>query len=176
MINNNVNNSILPTIINKIRLYLVKKLILWKSNSLIPYAVELTVFINVSIDIFRHCSKSIPEKVINDVSINKDIIKIMIERKYLLISSNLKFVFEKSSRFINIFLGLLKESIWLRENMIREYIFINLNPELVEKKEPPIITNIKNIKWRFVNSLFKEIPILDILLKIENTIFIKSLL
>tara|TARA_B100001057_G_scaffold806_1_gene757 strand:- start:147 stop:329 length:183 start_codon:yes stop_codon:yes gene_type:complete len=60
--------------------------------------------------------------------------------------------------------------------MIKEYIFINLNPELVEKKDPPIITNIKNIKCRFVNSLFKEIPILDILLKIENTIFIKLLL
>ena len=100
----------------------------------------------------------------------------MIERKYLLISFDLKFVFEKSSRFINIFRGLLKESIWLREKMIKEYIFINLNPELVEKKDPPIITNIKNIKWRFVNSLFKEIPILDILLKIENTIFIKLLL
>ena len=88
----------------------------------------------------------------------------------------IKLVFEKSSRFINIFLGLLKESIWLKENIIREYILINLNPELVEKKEPPIITNIKNIKWRFVKSLFKEIPILDILLKIENMIFIKSLL
>ena len=131
-------------------------MIFWKSNPLIPYDAEWTVFINVSIDILRHCSKSIPEKVINDVSVNKDI--------------------EKSSRFINIFLGLLKESIWLRENMIKEYIFINLNPELVEKKEPPIITNIKNIKWRFVNSLFKEIPILEMLLNIENTIFIKSLL
>tara|TARA_A100001011_G_scaffold53718_1_gene52172 strand:- start:219 stop:479 length:261 start_codon:yes stop_codon:yes gene_type:complete len=86
-------------------------LILWKSNSLIPYAAELTVFINVSIDIFRHFSKSIPENVIKDVSTNKDIIKIMIERKYLLISFNSKFVFEKSSRFMNIFLGLLKESI-----------------------------------------------------------------
>ena len=161
---------------NKIRQYFVKKSILWKSNSLIPYAAELTVFINVSIDIFRHFSKSISENVIKDVSTNKDIIKIMIERKYLLISFNSKFVFEKSSRFINIFLGLLKESIWLKENIIREYILINLNPELVEKKEPPMITNIKNIKWRFVKSLFKEIPILDILLKIENMKFIKLLL
>ena len=136
-----------------------------KSNSLIPYAAELTVFINVSIEIFRHFSKSIPENVIKDVSTNKEIIKIMIERKYLLISFNSKFVFEKSSRFMNIFLGLLKESIWLKENIIREYILINLNPELVEKNEPPIITNIKNIKWRFVKSLFKEIPILETLLK-----------
>ena len=38
------------------------------------------------------------------------------------------------------------------------------------------MTNIKNIKWRLLNSLFNEIPILEILLKIENKILIKSLL
>ena len=148
-------------------------MIFWKSNPLIPYDAEWTVFINVSIDILRHCSKSIPEKVINDVSVNKDIIKIMIERKYLLISFNLKFVFEKSSRFINIFLGLLKESIWLRENMIKEYIFINLNPELVEKKEPPIITNIKNIKVKLDWFELSEKPILDILLDTDKRLIEK---
>ena len=120
----------------------------WKSKSFIPYEDEFTVFINVSIDIFKHRSKSIPENVIKDVSTNKDIIKIMIERKYLLISFNSKFVFEKSSRFMNIFLGLLNESIWFRENLIKEYIFINLIPELVEKKDPPKITKSRNINWR----------------------------
>ena len=53
---------------------------------------------------------------------------------------------------------------------------MNLSPELVEKKDPPIITKSKNINWRSLNSLFKEIPILEILLKIENMILIKSLL
>ena len=37
------------------------------------------------------------------------------------------------------------------------------------------MTNIKNIKWRLINSLFNEIPIFEILLKIENKISIKSL-
>ena len=176
MISNNVNNSILPTIINIIRLYLVRKLTFWKSKSLIPYEDEFTVFINVSIDIFKHRSKSIPESATNDVRTSKEIINIIIERKYLLISFISKFVFENKRRFMNMFLGLLNESIWFRENLIREYILINLSPELVEKKDPPIITKSRNINWRLMNSLFKAIPMLDILLKIENMIFIKSLL
>ena len=79
MISNNVNNSILPTIINIIRLYLVRKLMFWKSKSLIPYEDEFTVFINVSIDIFKHRSKSIPERATNDVRTSKEMINIIIE-------------------------------------------------------------------------------------------------
>ena len=137
----------------------------WKSKSLIPYIDEFTVFINVSIDIFKHRSKSIPEKANNDVSTSNEIINIIIERKYLLISFISKFFFENRSLYMNMFLGLLNESIWFRENLIREYILINLSPELVEKKDPPIITKSKNINWRLLNSLFKEIPMLEILLK-----------
>ena len=37
-------------------------------------------------------------------------------------------------------------------------------PELVEKKEPPIITSIKKIKDKLFEGLFKENPILEILL------------
>ena len=37
-------------------------------------------------------------------------------------------------------------------------------PELVEKKEPPIITSIKKIKDKFLVELFRENPTLDILL------------
>ena len=147
----------------------------WKSKSSRPYIDEFTVFINVSIDIFKHFSKSIPEKATNDVSTTNEIINIIIERKYLLISLTSKFVFENRRRFMNMFLGLLNESIWFKENLIKEYIFINLSPELVEKKDPPIITKSRNINWRLLNSLFKEIQILEILLKIENIIFIKSL-
>ena len=53
---------------------------------------------------------------------------------------------------------------------------MNLRPELVEKKDPPIITSNKKIKCRLVNSLFNEIPIFEMLLKIENKILINSLL
>ena len=82
-----------------------------KSNSSIPYIDEFTVFINVSIDIFKHRSKSIPEKANNDVSTSNEIINIIIERKYLLISFISKFFFENRSLYINMFLGLLNESI-----------------------------------------------------------------
>jgi hypothetical protein len=53
---------------------------------------------------------------------------------------------------------------------------INLNPELVEKKEPPIITKIKNIKLKFDLELSKENPIFDILLVKDKKLFEKSLL
>ena len=36
------------------------------------------------------------------------------------------------------------------ENLIKLIIFITLNPELVEKNEPPIITRIKNIKYKLL--------------------------
>ena len=123
-----------------------------------------------------HSSKLIPEKDIKDVRASNDIIKIIIDKKYLLISSTSKFVFENINLFINIFLGLLNERIWLKENLINEYILINLKPELVEKKEPPIITNKRKIKYKLLYSLSNEIPIFEILLNIKKIRLIKLLL
>ena len=67
-------------------------------------------------------------------------------------------------------LGLTCERSSLIENLINKYNFKNLIPELVEKKDPPIITKIKNKKNKLFGVLFKEIPILDMLLAIENKI------
>ena len=53
---------------------------------------------------------------------------------------------------------------------------INLKPELVEKKEPPIITNIKNTKIKLGFSVLSEKPILDILVETDNKLSEKSLL
>ena len=53
---------------------------------------------------------------------------------------------------------------------------MNLKPELVEKKEPPIITKIKKIKLRFDLSVFIEKPIFEILLDMDRKLFEKSLL
>ena len=53
---------------------------------------------------------------------------------------------------------------------------MNLKPELVEKKEPPIITKIKKIKLKFDLSVFIEKPIFEILLDIDKKLFEKSLL
>ena len=61
------------------------------------------------------------------------------------------------------------------ENLIKLIILITLRPELVEKNEPPIITRIKNKKYKFELLSLKDIPIFDTLLDIETNIFKKLL-
>ena len=161
---------------NKIRQYFVKKCKLLKSNSAIPYACELTVFINVKIDNLKELSKLIPFRVKKHVNVKREITKIKILKKYLFISSKLKLIFVNRSLFIKIFFGLLNERIWFREYLNNEYIFINLKPELVEKKEPPIITKIKNTKFKLVLIFSKEKPILDMLDVKAKKLIEKSLL
>ena len=53
---------------------------------------------------------------------------------------------------------------------------INRRPELVEKKDPPIMTKIKKTKFKFEGVLVKEIPILDMLLDIDKKLLEKLLL
>ena len=45
---------------------------------------------------------------------------------------------------------------------------MNLNPELVEKKDPPIITNTKYTKFKLDWLVSKEKPIFDMLLEIDK--------
>ena len=71
----------------------------------------------------------------------REITKITIVKKYLFMSFVSKLILEKNNLYINTFFGRLKERIWLIEYLVKEYIFKNLNPELVEKKEPPTITS-----------------------------------
>ena len=59
------------------------------------------------------------------------------------------------------------------ENLIKVKTFITLNPELVEKNEPPITTRIKKINDKFLGEFSKDKPIFEILLVIENNIFAK---
>jgi len=61
----------------------------------------------------------------------------------------------------------------LIEYLNNEYIFKNLIPELVEKKEPPIITKIKNKNDKFDELLSKERPIFETLLVKERNNSIK---
>ena len=67
------------------------------------------------------------------------------------------------------------ESKLLRVNFIKDKTFITLKPELVEKKDPPIITKIKKINDKFFGVSSKEIPKFEILLIIETSIFKKLL-
>ena len=94
----------------------------------------------------------------------KEIIKTRIVRKYLSISLSSKLILKNTSLFIKTFFGLLNESNWLNEYFDKEYIFKNLKPELVEKKDPPIITNKIYIKFKLVWLTSSEMPILEILL------------
>ena len=103
----------------------------------------------------------------------REIIKINIVKKYLFISFVSKLILEKISLFINTFFGLLKERIWLIEYLVKEYIFKNLKPELVEKKEPPIITSKIYIKCKLAWSISREIPIFEILLTKDKKLYVK---
>ena len=107
---------------------------------------------------------------------NNEKININIVKKYLFISLKSKLILVNNNLFMNTFLGLLKDKIWFIEYLNNEYILINLKPELVEKKDPPIITKIKKIRVKFVFSVFKEKPIFEILLETDNKLFEKSLL
>ena len=120
-------------------------------------------------------SKLISLKLNKEVKINNEIIKIIIVKKYLFISLKSKFILEKINLFIKTFLGLLNDRIWFNEYFVNEYIFKNLKPELVEKKDPPIITKIRYIKLNFDWSNWREIPILDILLTNDKKIKVKLL-
>ena len=103
----------------------------------------------------------------------REITKINIVRKYLFMSFVSKLILEKTNLFINTFFGLLKERIWLIEYLVKEYIFKNLKPELVEKKDPPIITSKIYIKCKLVWSTSREIPILVMLLTKEKKLNVK---
>ena len=105
-----------------------------------------------------------PLRLKREVNNKNEIININTVKKYLLISSKSKLIFVKNSLFMKIFFGLLKDKIWLIEYFVKEYIFKNLKPELVEKKDPPIITSKIYIKFKLVWSTWSEIPIFEILL------------
>ena len=80
---------------------------------------------------------------------------------------------ENDNLLINIFFGLAFEIIWLIENLNSATNFKNLRPELVEKKEPPIIINIIKTKVRLSGVLSREIPIFETLLDIARNIIPK---
>ena len=74
-----------------------------------------------------------------------------------------------------IFFGLVCDKTSLIENFNNEYILRNPKPELVEKKEPPIITKINSKKFRLFGIEVIEKPILDILLVKDKKIWLKLL-
>ena len=127
-------------------------------------------------DNLKEYSKLIPFILNREIRIKIEKMKINIVKKYLFISLVLKLILLKNNLFIKIFLCLLKDKIWLIEYWNNEYIFINLRPELVEKKEPPIITKIRKIKVKLDCFNSSEKPIFDILLEIDKRLFRKSLL
>jgi|TARA_Y100000816_G_scaffold224311_1_gene169200 hypothetical protein len=63
----------------------------------------------------------------------------------------------------------------LIENFNKLKILITLKPELVEKKEPPIITKINNIKVKFFGVSENDNPIFETLLDMATKIVGKLL-
>ena len=131
------------------------------------------MFIKVNTANLKEYSNWILDKVNKMVKEKSEITKINIVKKYLFMSFVSKLILEKTSLFINTFFGLLKERIWLIEYLVKEYIFKNLKPELVEKKDPPTITNNIYIKFKFVWSTSSEIPIFEILLTKDKKLIVK---
>ena len=131
------------------------------------------MFIKVNTANLKEYSNSILDK---DKIMHKEkseITKIKIVKKYLFISFVSKLILERTSLFINTFLGLLKERIWLIEYLVKEYIFKNLKPELVEKKDPPIITSRIYIKFKLAWSTSSDIPMFEILLTKDKKMYVK---
>jgi hypothetical protein len=65
----------------------------------------------VSIESLKALSKSNKDKLNSTVKENKEITKIIIVKKYLLISEKSKFILVKINLFMKIFFGLLKDKI-----------------------------------------------------------------
>ena len=136
-------------------------------NSLRPDVNELTVFIKVNMDNLKASSLLIPEIVSIIDKIDKDKIKIITETKYLWKSLLEKLKLKKGSLFINKLFGFECETNSLIENLNNKNNLKNLMPELVEKKDPPIIIKIKKIKDKFLGILVEK-PIFDIELQMAK--------
>ena len=126
-----------------------------------------------SLNEFSNCKF---ESVKSNVNSDKEMMKIIIEKKYLLISDFSVFSFTNVTLFEYILFGFVCDNKLLIENFNKLKIFKTLIPELVEKKEPPITTIIKKINIKLSGVLLKEIPIFEILLDIATKIVGKSLL
>ena len=133
------------------------------------------MFINVNTANLKENSNWILDKVSKMVKEKSEITKINNVKKYLFMSFVSKLILEKTSLFINTFFGLLKERIWLKEYLVKEYTFKNLKPEHVEKKDPPIITSKMYIKFKLAWSTSVEIPMFEMLLTKDRKLCVKLL-
>ena len=131
------------------------------------------MFIKVNTANLNEYSNWIFDKDKRIVKEKRERTKINIVKKYLSVSFEWKLILEKNNLFIYTFFGLLKERIWLIEYLVKEYIFKNLKPELVEKKDPPTITSRIYIKFKLVWSTSSEIPIFEILLTKDKKLYVK---
>ena len=98
---------------------------------------------SVNIPSLKAVSKSMLYKVNKPTIKDNDKIKIINVKKYLFISLTSILAFENKTLFRITCLGLACDKSSLKENFVKRYIFKNLIPELVETREPPIITKIK---------------------------------
>ena len=137
------------------------------------YIDEFTVFIIVKIPILKDLSKSMFDIVNKIVIKNNESTNINIDRKYLFISEISVFELIKDTLFEYIWFGLVWDNKLFNENLIKLINLITLTPELVEKKEPPMITSIKNKKYKLFELLLNEIPIFDTLLVTDTKRFKK---
>ena len=127
----------------------------------------------VKIPNLNEFSNLIPDIVNKLETAKSEMIKTKTVKKYLFISVLSVFDFNKVTLFKYIWFGFVLESKLFKEYLSKLNILITLKPELVEKKDPPIITKIRKIKDKFDGIFSKEIPRLETLLDKETRIFKK---
>ena len=132
------------------------------------------MFIKVKMPSLNALSNSILNNVRRKISKVRDKIKIIKLKKYFFMSSMSILTFENKTLFKSTCLGLECETSSLNENLVKINNLKKRKPELVETKDPPIITSIRKTKLL----LFKtsnEKPIFDIVLINENKVIEKLL-
>ena len=144
-----------------------------KLKSANPYIDEFTVFIIVKIPNLNEFSNFIPDIVNKLETAKSEIIKTKTVKKYLFTSDLSVFDFNKVTLFKYIWFGFVLESKLFKEYLSKLNILITLKPELVEKKDPPIITSKIYIKFKLVWSTSSEIPIFEILLTKDKKLNVK---
>ena len=107
------------------------------------------------------------ESVKKRVNIEREITKIIIEKKYLFISDFSVVSFINVTLFEYIWFGFVCDNKLFKENFNKLKIFITLIPELVEKKEPPMIIKIRKIKDKSLGTL-REKPMFEMELEIAS--------
>tara|TARA_A100001011_G_C14117745_1_gene759857 strand:+ start:376 stop:903 length:528 start_codon:yes stop_codon:yes gene_type:complete len=157
-------SSILPIIINNIKLIFEDVNRFIKFIFCILYISEFTVFVRVNIDNLNDFSKSILSTIRRLDKINKLKKKDINIKNDIFTFSSVIFLSELKIVLFTILFGLI--SFIISEAVIfnKIYILVNLIPDVFEINDPPIIVINKKYKFKLLSDFIRVKPELDKLL------------